>query len=343
MFFCGNVAGVVQVLNYSPLSLADPGGQRAARWIAGWHRAGHLGFILESRQSDRGALVLMAVTVLFWSMSWIVMKSLSRLIGPFDLVAARYVVAYTVLLAFLLITRQPRRFPPFWLTMGIALFQTTALQCFAQFALITGGAGQVVMLSYTMPFWAVLFAWMLLGERPTRHHAAAFALAALGLLAVLAPWNGMGTLLSSLLALAGGVCWGLGMVLAKMLFQRHKVNVLNVTTWQMLLGALFTLPLAVFWPQMPVHWGGELYLGLLYMGVVASALGWALWMFVVRRVSATVAGMSSLGVPVLAVILAWLLLGERPGSSELIGIVLIMAGLVAVGLAPPPARAKKPA
>lgn len=282
----------------------------------------------------------MAVTVLLWGMSWIAMKSLASLIGPFDLVVARYAIGYLVLLAYLLVTRQPLRFPPFWLTVGIALFQATALQCFAQFALITGGAGQVVMLAYTMPFWAVLFAWLLLGERPTRHHAVAFVLAALGLLAVIAPWKGMGTLLSSLLALAGGVCWGFGMVLAKMLFLRHKVNVLTVTTWQMLLGALFAVPFAVFWPQMPVRWGSELYLGLLYMGVVASALGWALWMFVVRRVSATVAGMSSLGVPVLTVIFAWLLLGERPGLDELVGIVLIMAGLVAVSLAPPPTRLK---
>src|SRR3546814_15841371 len=89
--------------------------------------------------------------------------------------------------------------------MGMALFQTTAFQCLAQFALITGGAGHVVMLAYTMPFWAALFAWAMLGERPSRRHMAAFALAAFGLLAVLAPWDGLGTLLSSALALGGGI------------------------------------------------------------------------------------------------------------------------------------------
>lgn len=295
---------------------------------------------MESQQSDRGALVLMSVTVLIWSMSWIVMKSLSHLIGPFDLVAARYGIGFVTLFIILIVTRQSLRFPPFWLTIGVALFQTTVFQCLSQFALIAGGAGHVVMLAYTMPFWAVLFAWALLGDRPTRRHVIAFILAGLGLVAVLAPWNGMGTLLSSITALAGGMCWGLGMVLAKMMFQRHKVNVLNVTAWQMFLGALFTLPLALWWPQAPVQWGTELILGLLYMGVMASAVGWGLWLFVVRRVSATVAGMSSLGVPVLAVLLAWLLLGERPGAPELAGIVLIMAGLVVVSWTPSsPARA----
>jgi drug/metabolite transporter (DMT)-like permease len=70
------------------------------------------------------------------------------------------------------------------------------------------------------------------------------------------------------------------------------------------------------------------------MAILASAVGWWLWLAVVRRVSATVAGMSSLGVPVLAVILAWAILGERPSQLELIGIFLLMAGLVVVNLAP---------
>src|SRR3546814_11280360 len=125
----------------------------------------------------------------------------------------------------------------------------------------------------------------------------------------------------SVLALGGGICWVLGMVFSKMLFQRHKVNVLTVTTWQMLLGALFTLPFALLWPQIPARWGSELYLGLAYMGVVASAIGWLFWMFVVRRVSATVEGMSSPGGPVLAVIFAWRLRGGPPTPAEAIGVV----------------------
>nr|WP_132581906.1 DMT family transporter [Paralcaligenes ureilyticus] len=278
----------------------------------------------------------MAFTVLLWGFSWIVMKHLSHLIGPFDLVALRYAIGFLVLFVILLASRQSLRFPPFWLTLGIALFQTTAFQCLAQFALIAGGTGQVVMLSYTMAFWVLLFAWILLGDKPTRRHVLGFVLAAVGLVAVIAPWEGMsGGVLSSLLALLGGASWGLGVVLAKMLFQRHpNVNVLNLTAWQMLLGTLFTLPLSLGVPQMAIHWGSQTVVGLLYMGVMASAVGWVMWMMVVQRVSATVAGMSSLGVPVLAIIFAWWLLNERPTAVELAGVAFMLAGLVVVTLAP---------
>lgn len=289
---------------------------------------------MKASQADRGALFLMGITVVLWGFSWIVMKHLSGFIGPFDLVAGRYGLAFIVLFSILVATRQSLSFPPFWLTVGIAVFQTTAFQCLCQLALVSGGAGHVVLLAYTMPFWVVLFAWLLLGERPARRHIVALVLAALGLTAVIAPWKGVGSIQGSLLALGGGVSWGLGVVLTKKMFLRHKVEVLNLSSWQMLLGALFALPVALLWPQRSIVWGADLFWGMAYMAVLASALGWWLWLSVVRRVSATIAGMSSLGVPVLTIILAWLLLGERPSLLESVGVVFIMTGLVAVNLPP---------
>lgn len=287
---------------------------------------------MKANQTDRGALFLMCVTVVLWGFSWIVMKHLSSFIGPFDLVMARYGLAFVVLFLILAMTRQSLKFPPFWLTLGIGIFQTAAFQCLCQLALVSGGAGHVVMLAYTMPFWVVLFAWVLLGERPARRHVVAFILAGLGLVAVIAPWQGMGSLEGSLLALGGGISWGLGVVLAKIMFQRHRPSVLNLTTWQMFLGALLTLPVTWLLPQQAIVWGPDLYWGIGYMAILASALGWWLWLSVVQRVSATVAGMSSLGVPVLTVILAWLLLGERPTLLELVGVTLIMLGLIVINL-----------
>lgn len=294
---------------------------------------------MKSNPSDRGAMLLMGLTVTLWGFSWIIMKHLSSFIGPFDLVMVRYAIAFLVLFVALVVTRQSLKFPPFWLTVGIAVFQTTAFQCLCQLALVSGGAGHVVMLAYTMPFWVVLFAWILLGDRPTRRHLWAFGLAALGLVAIIAPWEGLGSMTGSLLALAGGACWGIGTVLAKMMFQRHTPNVLNLTAWQMLLGAILTWPITLAFPQQDIVWEPVLFWGVAYMAIIASGLGWWLWLSVVRRVSATVAGMSSLGVPVLTVILAWLLLSERPTVLELIGVAFIMAGLVAVNLPGPRRKA----
>jgi drug/metabolite transporter (DMT)-like permease len=137
---------------------------------------------------------------------------------------------------------------------------------------------------------------------------------------------------ASLLALGGGMSWGLGTVIAKILFQRHAPKVLGVAMWQMFLGAVLTWPVTLIFPQQAINWQPELLWGLAYMGVIASAMGWLLWLSVVQRVSATVAGMSSLGVPVLTVILAWAILAERPTLLEFGGIVFILLGLVIMNL-----------
>ncbi|TAL75768.1 MAG: EamA family transporter [Burkholderiaceae bacterium] len=289
---------------------------------------------MKSNQSDYGAMALIALIVPIWGSAWVVMKFLNIYIGAFNLVFVRYVVGFVALLIIQLALRQPLRASPFWFTLGIAVFQTTASQCLVQFALIAGGAGKVVMMVYTLPFWVALFAWIFLGDRPGKSHFLGFILAALGLLAVISPWRDQSTIFSMLLAIAGGASWAMGTVFSKMLFQRHKnINVLNLTTWQMLLGALLVLPFALVVPQSATQWSWHVALGLAYLGVMSSAIAWVLWLLVVRRVSATVAGMSGLGVPVFTVLLAWALLGERPTLVELVGIVLMLAGLAVVNLA----------
>src|SRR5690606_21561962 len=133
----------------------------------------------------------------------------------------RYALAFVVLFILLLVTKQSLRLPPFGLTLGIAVFQTAAVRCFAQLALMSGGPGHVVMLAYTMPFWVVLLAWLVLGARPKIRRLVAFVFAGLGLLAVVAPWQGLGAITSSLLAIAGGISWGVGPVLSKIIMVRH--------------------------------------------------------------------------------------------------------------------------
>lgn len=140
----------------------------------------------------------------------------------------------------------------------------------------------------------------------------------------------MGGLLGSVLATLSGVSWALGAVFSKQLFERHRVELLNATVWQCLLGIVIVLPLSFLIPQRSVVTEWQMFSGVLYLGVIATGVGWLLWMAVVSRVSATVAGMSSLGVPALTVLLAWLLLDELPTLLELMGTGLILLGLFVV-------------
>jgi len=194
----------------------------------------------------------------------------------------------------------------------------------------TGGAGHVALLAYTMPFWAVLLAWLILGDKPTRRHVIGLVLAAIGLLCIIEPWHAMGSLVSTLLAIAGGICWATGTVLSKRMFLRHKPSVLNLTAWQMLAGGMALGIVALAVPQRQIAWTGAFVAGLAYSVIIASSIAWWLWSIVLQRLPTAVASLSSLGVPIVSVLLAWSILHEQPSLMEWLGVAFVVAGLLAV-------------
>src|SRR5690606_19903532 len=119
-----------------------------------------------SSSYDRTGLALMFATIVVWAGSWVAMKWVVPYIGPFDFVAVRYLSGSAVLFALLAMLRRPLSMPSWGLTLCTGLTQTAAFQFCVQTALVTGAVGTVSLLAYTMPFWVVVFAWALLGDKP---------------------------------------------------------------------------------------------------------------------------------------------------------------------------------
>lgn len=278
----------------------------------------------------RNALLLLAVLSLVWSFNWIVMKLVLRDAGPFEFAALRGVLATGVLFAVLVARRESLAPPPLGPVLLIGLAQALGFQALVQWALVEGAAGQTALLAYTMPFWVVGVAWVVLGERPTRAQLATIALAFAGLVLVLEPWHGIGAPLSVALATAAGLCWAIGTVLSKRLFVRGQATVMSLTAWQMLFGAIGLVVVAWCVPERPIAWTPTFIAALAYNAVLASGLAWAAWAWVVERLPTQVAGLSSLVVPVMGVLFAWALLGERPSAAEACGIALVALALLLV-------------
>lgn len=286
--------------------------------------------MIASPNSQRGAMLALLATIVLWAYSWVVMKQALAYAGPLDFAALRYLLGAVILFAAMLATRQALRPPPLVPTILIGLCQTAAFQGLEQWALLSGGAGRVALLAYTMPFWAVLLAWWWLRDRPSPRQWGGLALAAGGLVCIIEPWRGTGSALSTTLAICGGLAWACGTVLTKRLFQRHAPGLLNLTAWQMLIGGLALGIAALAVPQRQLVWNLPLMAALAYSAVLASSVAWWLWSVVLDRLSTTVASVSSLGVPITSVLLAWLILRELPSAMELAGIALVLFALLAV-------------
>lgn len=276
---------------------------------------------------------LIALTII-WSYSWIAMKQVTLYIGAFDFTALRCIFGALLLFIVLLLRGRGLRPTPFRFTLAIALLQTCGMVGLAQWALVSGGAGKVAILSYTMPFWVVIMAALFLGERMRRLQYAAIVVAAAGLALVLQPWQlDVSSMKSALLAILSGVSWGASAIVAKRMYARHpQVDLLALTSWQMLYAAGVMSVVALLVPQRPIDWQPGVFFALGYSAILATALAWSLWLFVLRNLPASIASLSTLAVPVCGVLFSWWLLGENPGPVEGSGIVLIVLALAIVSL-----------
>lgn len=280
------------------------------------------------------AIGTLTLLTLIWSYSWIAMKQVMLYIGAFDFTALRCASGALLLLAVLRLRGHSLRPTPFGYTLAIALLQTCGMIGLAQWALVSGGAGKVAILTYTMPFWVVVMAALFLGEKMRRRQYGAIALAALGLLLVLQPWTlDFSSMQSALLALLSGISWGASAIVAKRMYLRYpRVDLLALTTWQMIYAALVMALVAWWVPQPPINWQPGVFWALGYSAILATALAWSLWLFVLRQLPAGIAGLSTLAVPVCGVLFSWWLLGERPDPPESAGIVLIVLALGLISL-----------
>ncbi len=282
-----------------------------------------LGATPGSQRLAVGALVLLA---LIWGYAWVAMKVALGYTEPFTFAAMRAVLSAVFLMLVLVVLRRPLKPRALGLTALLGLLQTAGFAGLVMWALHSGGAGRTSVLTYTMPFWLLLMAWAALGERLRGLQWVAVALALGGLVFILSPWRLHG-FASSMLALGGGLCWALSAVVAKLIHKRHTVDLLSLTAWQMMLGAVPLVIIALLTATKAPVWTGSFIWALAYNVVLANGLAWVLWLFVLKALPAGTTGVSSLANPVLGVIFAWIQLGERPGRVDAIGMTLIVVGL----------------
>jgi drug/metabolite transporter (DMT)-like permease len=277
---------------------------------------------------NRAAVIAVGVLALAWGYNWIAIKIATADASPFVLVAVRMVLGSLALFAISALMRKPLKSPPPGPTAVIGLLQVGLMTTFQTFALATGGAGKTTLLVYTFPFWIALLSIALLHERLTRSTVLAVIVAAAGLGFVLYPLDFGHSILSKVFALASALSWAFGSIATKRFRAKHHVDLLPFTAWQMTYGAIPIVIIALLVPGGYVHVTPTFLAALAYVVILGTALAFWLWFFIMERLSATGAGISSLLTPVISVLAAWIQLHEKPGTPELIGMALIVLALV---------------
>jgi drug/metabolite transporter (DMT)-like permease len=264
------------------------------------------------------ALVAM---VLIWGYSWVVMKIALAHAHPFDFAALRVAIGCALLFAIVKWRGRGLRLPSYRMAVLMGVLQVALFVALSHFALLEAGPGKTSVLVFTMPFWMIVFAHFILRERMRGAQWVAVALAFTGLTLIVAPWN-LTSLLGSVLAVAAGAVWAITAVLSKK-WPVAAGDPLLFTAWQLLVGLAVLTLLALAWDAPPVRWNAEFAWALAFSAILATALGWWLWTYVLANSPAGITGLNALGIPVVAVIASAIQLGERPPALELAGMLLI--------------------
>lgn len=167
----------------------------------------------------RAVAALLLLSVL-WGYNWVVMKNALQDAGPFQFGALRTLLGALCLLGLIMVLRRPIRPKEIPTLIVLGLLQTSGFTGLIIWALVEGGAGKTAILTYTMPFWVMVMAWPMLGEKIQGSQWLAVLLSIMGILFILDPLH-LGTdLFSMLLAVLAGISWALSVMLAKKLHQR---------------------------------------------------------------------------------------------------------------------------
>lgn len=285
--------------------------------------------------SRRGAYAALGALTLVWGANWVVMKLALENADPVVLNVQRTWVAIAVLFAAMAIMGAPLAPQATWRAIVVTGFlQTTVNFGATTMALAGGGAGRTSVLVFTMPFWTLVIARIVLGERVRGAQWLAVACAFAGLVLVVAPWDWQGDLVPKLWATLSGLGWAAGTVATKHFQRERPVDPLNFIAWQMLVGVLPLTLLPLAFDFAPTRWSVAQVALLLYVGAMSTAVGFLLWIAVLKHLPAGTASLNMFAIPPIAMLSSMAVFGERLTRNEWTGIALIGAGLaILAGLA----------
>jgi len=279
------------------------------------------------------ALVALFILTLIWGYNWVVMKLAVQYASPFQFAAIRTFVGSLILFLVIFFTKRPMALKEFPTMLALGLLQTCGFTGLLIWALVEGGAGKTAVLTYTMPFWVLLFAWPMLGERVQGSQWLAVAFALLGMVLIFDPLHIKADGFSMFLALCSGISWAISAIISKKLHKRAPhLDLINLTAWPMLLGSIPIIIVALILPATPIQWTSTFIAAALFNVILSGVVAWVLWLYALQRLQAGIASMASMLAPVIGVLAAWLQLNEVPDTQEFIGMVLIALALVMISI-----------
>jgi drug/metabolite transporter (DMT)-like permease len=283
-------------------------------------------YLVCMNDTQKGFLAALIASAI-WGGMYVVSKIVLEVIPPLPLVALRMLISALTIFALFLLLRRDLSIPKTaWTKVAIMGVVGYVVSISAQFiGTKLAGAALGSLITTASPLFTVAIAALFGFEKvPPR----AWLGLGLGMVAVylLSGFSGGADPTGALWLVLAALTWGvLGVVGGQTV---ARLDAFAVTAWASLIGFVGTLALTPLEPA-PIRFEAItplVVLGILYLGIVSTAVAFALWVYGVSRAGSVLSGIAFFAQPVVGSLLGAVVLGEQLG-----GAFMLAAGLLFVG------------
>jgi len=276
-------------------------------------------------------LLLLTFVIVTWGYSWVLMKQALDYMMPLTFVALRIAVGGLVILPFMLkdgLFKPSNFFKIDYLLLGI--FQTTAMFGFLIYGMQFVSAGKTAVVLYTMPVWTSLLLHFFVKEKLNRQQWLVVLFGLTGIICILG-WDTLARqdkniILGEILILLGAVSWAVANIWVKFRLKNNNPTLLN--GYQQLIGVMFLIAFSISTEGFfNVEWSYFSVYTILFTGIVASAVNFSVWFYLLNTTDVNLTAYSSLLVPICGLILDWAILGTTLDTGLIVGGGFIILGI----------------
>lgn len=279
-------------------------------------------------------ILLLVFTITTWGYSWVLMKIGLGYSEPFTFAAWRCAIGGVAMIIFVRVKsiKWPKlsRVPDYFM---IAMFQTTLMFGLMLYGMKYVTAGKTSVLLYTMPIWTIFLVHFYLKERLNTAKWTGVAIGTIGIICILGRdtlvHQNSEILIGELLVIGGAISWAISNIWVKR--RMGGENIYMVSSLQLSIGAIGLALLAI--PTeglLVIDWNAHSIYILLFTGLIASAVDFTIWFYLLNNLDIKITTFSSMLVPVFGLIFDWAILGNRLDWGVIVGGALILIGIYQV-------------
>ena len=292
---------------------------------------------MHKQQHSFAGLISGLTAASIWGGMYVVSKVVLEVIPPFTLLTIRLIMG-ALTLGIVIYFRNRRANKPlsitkqsFWSSflVGVVGYGISLGFQFVGTKFSTASNGSLV--TSATPAFVLLFAPFLLGEKNTTKRVIALVVSTLGVLAVIDPRNAElspSLFWGNMSLLAAALTWALYSVLVRKVSKSQ--DILTSSTIMLLGGVPSSIAFSIW--EINTQGVGEITLGiiggLLFLGIISTAIAMFLWNYSFAELPAAVASLTFFAQPVVGTLLGWFFLSEVITPLFLIGGLLIGSGIV---------------